>query len=99
MHKIVNHLPAPVPPPPASAAPAPRLAVQLFVAIGELLTLAACVLGIVTAVCWLLKPPRPPVDTSIERRMPSPWTCGLDRHGVEWCRHDDRSPARRHYAR
>jgi len=47
-HKTVTHLPAP---PPA----APLLAVQLFVALGELVIIAASILGLVTAVGWMLR--------------------------------------------
>jgi hypothetical protein len=90
--KTVTHLPA---------TPTPRLAHQLVTAAGEMVILAACVLGFVTAASWLIAgyelrtrstPTRPP--------RPTEWVvCRLDRHFGEMCQTDRPPPVRRHYAR
>jgi hypothetical protein len=95
-HKSVTHLP----PPPAPAAPPARLAVQLMTALGELVIVAAYILGIVTAVGWAL--------AGLDRRSrtvrpalpPTEYVCWHDRLYGEMCLPADRPPVvRRHYAR
>jgi hypothetical protein len=97
-HKTVTHVPAaPAPSPPAPATP--RLAAQLLTALGELVVVAAAVLGIVTAVSWALAG----MDrTRIARQPQQPaaeWVCWVDRYG-EICRPVDHRPGpRRYFAR
>jgi hypothetical protein len=93
--KLVTHLPA--------SPPAPRLAGQLVTAAGELIVVAAAILGIVVAVIWL----RDGYDlhSRIARhdRPPGQWLhCWRDRYGGELCRPEDRgppgyAPVRRHF--
>jgi hypothetical protein len=96
-HKSVAHFPAA----PATSSPAPRLAVQLFVTMGELIAVGLCILGAVTAAGWLIAgaemrgkstPTHPP--------RPTEWVCWIDRRYGEMCEPAYRSPPmRRHYAR
>jgi hypothetical protein len=93
-HKTVTHLPAP----PSS----PRLAGQLVTAAGELLVIAAAILGIVVAVIWLRDGYDLHNRMARHDRPPGQWLhCWRDRYGGELCRPDDRGPLgyRRHYAR
>jgi hypothetical protein len=94
-HKTVTHIPAA--PPPVTAAPAPRLAVQLLTVLGEFIVVAACILGIVTAIGWLLAG----IDRGrVARPAPLPprdWVCWTDRRG-EVCRTEEHRPYRRQYA-
>jgi hypothetical protein len=84
-HKTITHLPP---------APAPRLAAQLLVAIGELMTVVACVLGIVTAAVWLF----PKALPSARPPAPPPMVCWYDLRYGETC-WADRPPVRRHFVR
>jgi hypothetical protein len=81
--KTVTHLPAT---PPA----APRLAAQLFVAFGELVAVALCVVGVVTVAGWLMSSTafRKPVATPA-RPQPD-LICFMDRRTGEWCQPVDR---------
>jgi hypothetical protein len=95
-HKTVTHIPAA--PPLSPPAPAPRLAVQLLTVLGEFVVVAACILGIVTAIGWVLSG----IDRSrVVRPAPVPpreWVCWMDPRG-EACRTAERRPYRRQYAR
>jgi hypothetical protein len=98
MPKHIINLPPPPPPPPSPPPPlsAPRLVVQLFVAMGELLAIGVCIIGLITVANWLTRPVAAPVEQSA-RRAP-PLICAIDRRGVEWCRRpEDRFSPRRHY--
>jgi hypothetical protein len=98
-HKTVTHLPAATSPAPASA---PRLTAQLLTVAGELVIVAACVLGLITAGNWLITG----YDVrSRAARQPPPmaarevWHCWWDRYG-EICRPVDRGmQIRRYWAR
>jgi hypothetical protein len=97
-HKTVTHLPAPPAAPPPAA---PRLAVGLLTVMGDLVVVAACVLGFVTAASWLL------AGAELRSRnvpahpaRPTEWVCWLDRRYGEMCEPANRPPTvRRHYAR
>jgi hypothetical protein len=93
-HKTVTHLPSPSLP----SIPAPRLAAQLFVALGELVAVGLCVVGLVTVVSWLITGDARNKGT----RQPSPpreiWRCWYDRrHGGEICDPPYRRPPLRRY--
>jgi hypothetical protein len=81
-HKSSIHLP----PPPA--APAPRLAVQLLTAAGDLVIVAACVLGLVTGISWLIA--GADLAGGFARQPPAPrevWHCWWDwRYGGDICK-------------
>jgi hypothetical protein len=83
-HKSIIHMPAAAPPPPA-----PRLAVQMLTVMGELMVVAACILGIVAGAGWMLdkgKVARPSAP-------PTTWACWVDRRYGEMC-----EPAARPFA-
>jgi hypothetical protein len=98
-HKTVTHLPSA----PASAS-APRLAAQLLTVAGELVIVAACVLGLVTAGRWLIAGAdlrgRAARQPPLQQREIVLW-CHVDRRGYEWCEREPvyRPPVRRFYAR
>jgi hypothetical protein len=94
-HRTVTHLPAP----PSS----PRLAGQLFTAIGELIAVAVFGLGVWTLAAWLLwgdavalppgvEWPRPGIDRAV-------WRCHYDPQHGERCWPTYRIPERRHFVR
>jgi hypothetical protein len=89
--KTVTHLPAPS---------TPRLAAQLFTAMGELVMIAVCVVGIVTIVGRVVAGAE---LKSRERLRSSPprWeVCRFDRQFGEMCAPaDPPPPVRWHYAR
>jgi hypothetical protein len=94
-HKTVTHLPSPSLP----STPAPRLAAQLFVALGELVAVGLCAVGLVTVVSLLIAGPDARHKAT---RQPSPpreiWRCWYDRrYGGEICDPPYRLPPLRHY--
>jgi hypothetical protein len=102
-HKSFIHIPlppaAPSPPPPPApapppAAPAPRLAVQVLTVAGDLIIIAACVLGFVTAGNWLIAGVDPHSGTV--RQSPSAprevWHCWWDQRYGEICQPSYRLP-------
>jgi hypothetical protein len=82
-------------PPPA---PGPRLAAELLSAAGELVIVAACILGFVTAGSWLITGADLHSRTT---RQPPPaqvWRCWWDRrYGREICEPPYRQPPMRRY--
>jgi hypothetical protein len=90
-HKSSIHLPPP-------SAPAARLAVQLLTAAGEILIVAACVLGLVTAGSWLIA--GADLRSRSARQPPAPqvWHCWWDRrYGGDICEPPYRLPPVRRY--
>jgi hypothetical protein len=92
-HKSSIHLP----PPPA--APASRLAVQLLTAAGELVIIAACVLGLVTAGSWLIAGAELHSRSARQPAVPREvWHCRWDRrYGGDICEPPYRLPPVRRY--
>jgi hypothetical protein len=93
-HKSSIHLPS------APVAPAPRLLVHLLTTAGDLVIVAACVLGFVTAGIWLI------AGADLRNRsawqQPAPavrevWYCWWDRRYGDICERSYRLPAARHY--
>jgi hypothetical protein len=96
-HKTNTHLPAPPAAPPAAA---PRLAVALLTVMGELVVVAACILGFVTATSWLLAGAELHSRSApTHRPPPREFVCWVDRRYGEMCEPAGPPPPRRHYAR
>jgi hypothetical protein len=88
--KTVTHLPAAPP-------PAPRLAAQLLVAMGELLAVGVCVVGIVTVAGWVIAGAEPR-SKSVKPPSREIWRCWYDRrYGAEICQPPYRLPPSRRY--